>query len=61
MIGWDDFSHVMNVIDSSSRENVIEFLSKLLSFDWSWLNEYFLATEYIEKRKLEFEMKIEQR
>ncbi len=49
MIGWDNFFHVMNVIDSSSRENIIEFLSKLFSFDWSWLNEYFfLATEYIE-------------
>ena len=27
MIGWDKFFHVMNVIDSSSRENVIEFLT----------------------------------
>jgi hypothetical protein len=61
MIGWDNFHHVMNVIDSCSRENVIEFLSKLFSYDWSWLNEYFLVTDYIEKRKLEFEMKIEQR
>ena len=60
MIGWDNFFHLMNIIDSCSRENVIEFLSKLFSFDWSWLNEYFLATEYIEMRKLEFEMKIQQ-
>jgi hypothetical protein len=49
----------MNLMDSSSRQNVIEFLTKLFSYDWSWLNEYFLVTEYIEKRELEFEMKIE--
>ena len=60
MIGWDNFHHLMNVMDSSSRQNVIEFLSKLFSFDWRWLEEYFGVTEYIEKRKMEFEMKIEQ-
>ena len=59
MIGWDNFYHLMNVIDSSSRQNVIEFLSKLFSFDWTWLNEYFFVTEYIGKRKLEFRMKVE--
>ena len=60
MIGWDNFYHLMNLMNSSSRQNVIEFLSKLFSFDWTWLNEYFGVTEYIEKRKLEFEMKIEE-
>lgn len=60
MIGWDNFFHVMNVIDSSSRENVIKFLSRLFSHDWIWLNQYFLVTDYVDKRKLEFEMKIEQ-
>ena len=58
MIGWDNFYHLMNLMDSSSRENVIEFLSKLFSYDWRWLEEYFLVTEYVEKRKLEFEMKV---
>jgi hypothetical protein len=60
MIGWDNFYHLMNVMDSCSRENVIEFLSKLFSFDWSWLDLYFLVTEYVENRRLEFEMKIQQ-
>ena len=59
MIGWDNFFHLTNLLDSSSRENVVEFLTKLFSYDWSWLNQYFSATEYIEKRKLEFQMKIE--
>ena len=60
MIGWDNFYYLMNLMDSRSKENVIEFLSRLFSYDWSWLDEYFLVTEYVEKRKLEFEMKIEQ-
>ena len=59
MIGWDNFYHLMNVMDSSSRQNVIEFLSKLFSFDWTWLNEYFFVGEYVGKRKLEFEGKVE--
>jgi hypothetical protein len=60
MIGWDNFFHVMNLMDSSSRQNVIEFLSKLFSYDWGWLNEYFWVTEYVGKRRLEFEMKVQQ-
>ena len=60
MIGWDNFYHLMNVIDSSSRQNVIAFLSRLFSYDWTWLNEYFLVTEYVGKRRLEFEMKVQQ-
>ena len=59
MIGWDNFYHLMNLMDSSSRQNVIEFLSRLFSYDWTWLNEYFLVTDYIEKRNLEFRMKVE--
>ncbi len=59
MIGWDNFHHLMNLMDSSSRENVIEFLSRLFSYNWSWLNEYFGVTEYIGKRRLEFEGKIQ--
>jgi hypothetical protein len=39
-------------------ENVIEFLSKLFSYNWSWLEEYFLVTDYIGKRRLEFEGKV---
>ena len=59
MIGWDNFFHLTNLLDSSSTKNVIEFLIKLFSYDWIWLNEYFWVTEYIDKRKMEFEMKVE--
>ena len=60
MIGWDNFHHLMNLMDSSSRENVIEFWSRLFSYNWSWLNEYFFVTDYIGKRKLEFETQVEE-
>ena len=55
MVGWDHSFHVMNLLQSSSRGNVIEFLTKLFSYDWTWLNKYFKATDYINKRKSEFQ------
>ena len=55
MVGWDNFHHVMDVIPSSNRANAVEFLTKVFSYNWSWLDKYFLATDYINKRKLEFE------
>jgi hypothetical protein len=55
MVGWDNFHHIMDVMSSSSRSNAIEFLTKLFSYNWSWLDKYFQATNYINKRKLEFE------
>lgn len=58
MIGWDNFYHLMDVIESSNRENVIQFLTKLFSYDWTWMDKYFKSSEYIGAREEEFEKKI---
>jgi hypothetical protein len=55
MVSWDNFHHVMDVMPSSSRSNAIEFLTKLFSYNWTWLDKYFHATDYINKKKFEFE------
>lgn len=58
MVGWDNFHHLMDVMSSSNKSNVVQFLKKLFSYDWTWLNRYFRASEYIEKRKDEFERSV---
>lgn len=55
MIGWDNFYHLMDVLNSSNRSNVEQFLLKLFSYDWTWLEKYFQASKYLAERKQEFE------
>lgn len=58
MNGWDNFHHVMSVMDTSNKGNAIQFLTKLFNFNWKWLDKYFLSSDYIDKRKEEFHLLI---
>lgn len=59
MTGWDNFHHVMQNMDTSLRQNAIDFLTRLFNYNWKWLDKYFLATPYIENRQQEFKTRAE--
>jgi hypothetical protein len=61
MIGWDDFMFHINAVPFKGTHRgdiAYNFLSQAFSYDWSWLDKYMTCSNFLKRKKYEFDQKV---